>query len=76
MDICTVKHIDVNVVGNFLLCVKPVMYIATHCQQHTVADMDRTNVLKVDMKVCDTYIVFSSVSFVINVTSCVWFLYM
>jgi hypothetical protein len=49
MDICTVKHIDVNVVGNFLLYDKLVMYIATHCQQYTVADMDRTNVLKVDM---------------------------
>jgi hypothetical protein len=75
MDICTVKHIDVNVIGNFLLCDKLVMCIATHFQQHSVADMDRTNVLKVDMEVCDIYIVFSLISFVINVTYCVWFLY-
>ena len=31
------------VVCNCLLCDKPVMYIATPCQQHTVADVDRTN---------------------------------
>jgi purine-nucleoside phosphorylase len=73
MDKCTVKHIDINDVGNILLCDKLFMYIATHCQQHTVADMDSTNVLTVDMELCGIYIVFS---FVINVISCVWFLYM
>ena len=31
------------------------MYIATHCQQYTVADVAKQNVLKVDMEVvvCD-----------------------
>ena len=28
---------------NYLLCGKPAMYTAIHCQQYTAADVDRTD---------------------------------